>query len=123
MPSPFSVCPRAARLAPKTRCAAIESNTDCSRSRSRNIGYENTDSQSPDWLQVVLPGLGPGADRLTSWRGASTGSGSSRIWLKSEKIAAFAPSPSASDTIATPVTKGVLNSVLSAKRSWRTVKV
>src|SRR5262245_1815177 len=34
--------------------------------------------------------------------------------LKIEKIAAFAPMPSASDTIATRVTKGVLNSVRSA---------
>jgi hypothetical protein len=34
--------------------------------------------------------------------------------LKSEKIAAFAPMPSASDTIATIVTKGVLKRVLNA---------
>ena len=44
-------------------------NTDCSRSRSRNIGYENTASQSPAWLHVVLPGLGPGAERFTSSSG------------------------------------------------------
>ena len=51
---------------------------------------------------------------MTSRAGSGTGSGFSRIWLKREKMAAFAPMPSASDTIATIVTKGVLNSVRSA---------
>src|SRR5471030_372562 len=51
---------------------------------------------------------------LTRRAGAGTGSGRSSIWLNSEKMAAFAPMPSASDTIATMVTKGVLKRVRSA---------
>jgi hypothetical protein len=58
--------------------------------------------------------LGPGAARFTSRSGSGTGSGRRSIWLKREKIAAFAPMPSASDTMATIVTNGVLNSVRSA---------
>ena len=58
--------------------------------------------------------MGPGAARLTSRPGSGTGSGLSSSWLKSEKMAAFAPIPSASDTIATMVTKGVLKSMRSA---------
>jgi hypothetical protein len=46
---------------------------------------------------------------LTSSPGAGTGSGRRSIWSNIEKIAEFAPMPSASDTIAMPVTKGVLN--------------
>jgi hypothetical protein len=38
--------------------------------------------------------------------------------LNSEKIAAFAPIPSASDTMATPVTNGALKRVRSACFSW-----
>ena len=45
--------------------------------------------------------------RLTSRIGSGTGSGFISSWLNSEKIAAFAPMPSASDTIATMVTNGV----------------
>ena len=60
------------------------------------------------------PGFGPGAAELTSRSGSGTGSGRSSIWLNSEKIAAFAPMPSASDTMATIVTNGVLKSVRSA---------
>src|SRR5262249_12357450 len=62
------------------------------------------------------PGLGPGAKRFTSSDGRGTGSDSSSIWLKHEKIAAFAPIPRASDTIATPVTNGVLKRVRNACR-------
>ena len=36
-------------------------------------------AQSPDWLQEVDPGLGPGAPRLTSASGSGTGRGRSRI--------------------------------------------
>ena len=54
---------------------------------------------------MLEPGFGPGAARLTSRAGSGTGSGRSSIWLNSEKMAAFAPIPSASDTIATMVTK------------------
>ena len=60
------------------------------------------------------PGFGPGAARLTSSAGRGTFSDSSSIWLKQEKIAALAPIPSASDTIAMAVTNGVLNSVRRA---------
>src|SRR5213594_3937856 len=60
------------------------------------------------------PGLGPGAPRLTRLPGCWTGSGLSRSWLKSEKMAAFAPMPSASEATATLVTKGVLKRLRSA---------
>src|SRR5262249_41857741 len=43
--------------------------------------------------------------------GRGTFNDSRRIWLKHEKMAAFAPMPSASDTMAMAVTNGVLNSV------------
>jgi hypothetical protein len=44
--------------------------------------------------------------RFTSLPGSATGSGRRSIWLKSEKMAVFAPIPRASDTTATMVTKG-----------------
>src|SRR4029077_15232239 len=64
----------------------------------------------------VEPGFGGGAPPVTHRVGAGTPSGRSRIWWNSEKIAAFAPMPSASETMATVVTKGVLNRVRKAKR-------
>ena len=78
-------------------------------------------SQSPAWLHDCDPGFGPGAERFTSSCGAGTGSGRSSIWLNSEKIAALAPMPSASDRIATDVTNGVLNSL--RKASFRLVMI
>ena len=71
-------------------------------------------SQSPAWLHEFEPCFGPGAARLTSRSECGTGSGRSNIWLNSEKMAEFAPMPSASDTMATIVTKGVLNSMRRA---------
>ena len=68
----------------------------------------------PAWPHDCEPGLGPGALRLTSLPGSGTGSGRSSIWSNSEKIAAFAPMPSASDTTATVVTSGVLRSARTA---------
>ena len=114
MPWALMVCFAYDRFAPKLRCAAMPVKTVWTFSRSRNIGKLKTSSQPPAVLQDVEPGFGPGADRLTNWSGASTGSGCRSRWLKIEKMAAFAPIPSASDTIATRVTKGVLNRVLSA---------
>src|SRR5882672_2352853 len=61
-----------------------------------------------------MPGLGPGAARFTRRPASGTGSARSRIWLNSENIAAFAPMPSASETIATIVTNGVLKRVRKA---------
>jgi hypothetical protein len=52
--------------------------------------------------------------RFTSLPGSATGSGRRSIWLKSEKMAVFAPIPRASDATATMVTKGVLNRVRNA---------
>jgi len=72
----------------------------------------------PAWLHDVDPGFGPGAARLTSRAGSGTSSGLSSSWLNNEKIAAFAPMPRASDTIATIVTNGVLNSVRSASLTF-----
>src|SRR5439155_24543936 len=89
-------------------------NTICAFSRSRNIGELKTSSQLPAMLHDVPPGFGPGADRFTSSPGRSTGRLLRSSWLKSEKIAAFAPMPSASDTMATMVTNGVLNRVRNA---------
>src|SRR6266566_1660759 len=65
------------------------------------------------------PAFGNGSARLTSWSGSGTGSGRSRIWSNSEKIAALAPMPSASDTIAMPVTNGVLKRVRKASVTCR----
>src|SRR5690348_5191891 len=65
---------------------------------------------SSEWL----PGVGPGAAVFTSSSGCGTDSGRRRISLKSEKIAAFAPMPSASDSTATPVTKGLRKSARMA---------
>src|SRR3954464_1911416 len=75
---------------------------------SRNIGYLDTSSQLPADPQDVEPGFGPGADRLTSSAGRTTGSGRNNVWSNSEKIAAFAPIPSASERMATRLTNGVL---------------
>src|SRR6185503_6727995 len=61
-----------------------------------------------------MPDFGPGFPRFTSRPGSATGSGFNRIWLKTEKIAAFAPMPRPSETMATVVTNGVLNSVRRA---------
>jgi hypothetical protein len=44
-----------------------------------------------------------------------TGNGRQRIWLNSEKIAAFAPMPNASDRMATAVTNGARMRVRMAK--------
>jgi hypothetical protein len=52
------------------------------------------------------PGLGPGADRLTSLAGSWTGSDRRMSSWNSEKMAVFAPMPSASETTATMVTNG-----------------
>src|SRR4051812_46376392 len=65
-------------------------------------------------LQLTAPGFGPGALKLTSRFGSATGSGCSSMRSNIEKIAAFAPMPSASDTMATMVTNGVLKSVRKA---------
>src|SRR6266699_3475689 len=65
------------------------------------------------------PAFGNGSARLTSWSGSGTGSGRSRIWSNSEKIAALAPMPSASDTTAMPVTNGVLKRVRKASVTCR----
>ena len=65
---------------------------------------------------TVEPGFGPGRAEVDQPLGSRTGSGRSSIWSKSEKIAALAPMPSASDRIATAVRAGVRNSVRSARR-------
>src|SRR6185295_5068783 len=114
MPCALMVCFAYDRFAPKLRCAAMPVKTVCIFSRSRNIGKLKTTSQLPAVLHDVEPGFGPGADRLTSRSGASAGSDCRSMRLKIEKMAAFAPIPSASETIATKVTNGVLNSVRSA---------
>src|ERR1043165_4729973 len=71
-------------------------------------------SQPPALEHDCEPPFGYEPARLTRRCGSGTGSGRSSIWLKSEKIAAFAPIPSASDSTATAVTNGVLKSVRSA---------
>ena len=60
----------------------------------------------------LRPGTGEVHQRLR----VGTGSGRSRNWLNSEKIAALAPMPSASETIATTLTKGVRNRARKASR-------
>src|ERR1051326_7732524 len=105
---------RRARLTENTTCAAMPVNDRCPRSRSRNMGQLNTTSQPPAAPHEPNPGFGPGPPRLTSRSGAGTGSGCSRSWSKSEKMAAFAPMPSARDTTATVVTNGVLIRARSA---------
>ena len=66
-------------------------------------------------MHELDPGFGPGTERFTRRSGSCTGSDRSMISLNIEKMAAFAPIPRASDTIATAVTNGVLrNSVRSA---------
>ena len=115
MPSPFCVWPASARLAPNEQ---VRGDAGERRLRLLEIAEHRV---AEDRLAVAglaarsaSPASGPGAARLTSRAGSGTGSGCSSIWLNSEKIAAFAPMPSASDTIATIVTNGVLNSVRSA---------
>ena len=51
---------------------------------------------------------------ITRRSGSCTGRAWISIWSKREKMAAFAPIPSASDRTATAVTKGVLRSVRNA---------
>ena len=63
---------------------------------------------------TASPGLGPGARGSPARPAFGTGSGRSSIWLNSEKMAAFAPMPSASERTATAVTNGVLKSVRKA---------
>src|SRR5262249_7683238 len=55
-------------------------------------------------------------DTVTSRSGSATGSGRSMRALKREKIAVFAPIPSASETSATPETIGVARKARSASR-------
>ena len=64
----------------------------------------------------LRPRLGPGRAKLTSSCGLGTGSGRISIWSKREKIAEFAPIPSASDRIATSAMNGDLNRVRKARR-------
>ena len=86
-------------LAPNPTCAAMSVKTVCSRWRSWYIGQEKTSSQWPIWLHDCEPGLGPGDLKFTRRDGSTTGSGRSSIWSISEKIAALAPMPSASEAI------------------------
>src|SRR5262245_41940705 len=96
------------------RCAAMPVKTVWTFSRSRNIGKLKTAAKFPAVLHDCDPGLGAGAERLTSRAGSSTGRDCRSRRLKIEKMAAFAPMPSASEMMATSVTNGVLNSVRSA---------
>src|SRR5215210_3090989 len=70
--------------------------------------------QSPAPVHDWEPPFGSDPSRFTRRLGSGTGSGRSSIWLNSEKIAALAPIPNASERTATAVTNGVLNSVRSA---------
>src|SRR5262245_24539826 len=74
-------------------------------------------SQSAARPQLPEPGFGPGALKLTSSDGSGTASDCSSTRWNTEKIPAVAPMPSASETMATAVTNGVLKSVRTA--NWR----
>ena len=103
-PSAISVCPLRARL---KRAPAHANAPSKRRSRSRICSHMGLD-------QDVRR---PAASRsMTSWCGSRTGSVRRNRLSRIEKMAVFAPIPSARDSAATTVTKGVLNSV--RKASW-----
>src|SRR6185436_6563599 len=79
-----------------------------------------TTSIPPALLLDCEPGFGRGADKFTrSVVCATAGMGRSSSSLKSEKIAALAPIPRASDNAATMVTNGDLKSVRRASLTLR----
>src|SRR5258705_13937927 len=63
--------------------------------------------------------MGPGAERLTNSLGDATGRGWQRSWSNKEKIAALAPMPSARESTAMAVTKGVLSNIRAASLIFR----
>src|SRR5215831_12203141 len=65
-------------------------------------------------MQETEPWRGPGDDKLTSCSGACTGTSCNKISWNNEKIAAFAPIPSAKEITATIVTNGLFKKVRSA---------
>ena len=66
-------------------------------------------SHVPAWPHEVVPLRGPGDTKLTSLSGSCTGKGRNNMLLKIEKIATFAPMPSAIDSTAMVVTMGVFS--------------
>lgn len=66
------------------RLAARPTKAVCFSARSRNIGYEKVAEHSPCWLHEVLPGLGPGAAKLTNSWAFGTGSARSSSWSNIE---------------------------------------
>src|SRR5689334_2919247 len=80
--------------------------------RSRNIGYDQEDP--PLSSTVERPGMGPGDFTRTSSSGRATGSFRNMIWSINEKIAEFAPIPSAREMTATAVNPGLLRNKRNA---------
>src|ERR1039458_9864003 len=73
---------------------------------------------SPDWSVEWRPPLkSPGDVTVTSSSGRSTGSEFSRIWWKREKIAVFAPIPSATESTTVRLSRGAFARLRQAKRS------
>src|ERR1022692_1086954 len=73
---------------------------------------------SPELSVELRPPLkSPGDVTVTSSSGRSTGSEFSRIWWKREKIAVFAPIPSATESTTVRLSRGAFARLRQAKRS------